>query len=66
MLGHTVLSDGLCEGRPGGRVLVFAAAGEQLVITLGANINPWFEVVFEDLTAQKRAERHRYDGNALV
>lgn len=40
MLGHAVLADGLCEGRPGRRVLVLGAAGEQLVVTLGADVNP--------------------------
>lgn len=40
MFGHAVLMDGLCEGWPGRRVLVLGAAGEQLVITLGAGINP--------------------------
>lgn len=58
MFGHTVLMDGLCEGWPGGRVLVLGATGEQLVITLGTNINPWFEVVFKDLSAEETTKRH--------
>lgn len=40
MFGHTVLVDGLCEGRPGRGVLVLGAAGEELVVALGASINP--------------------------
>lgn len=41
MFGHTVLMDGLCEGRPGRRVLILRPAGEQLVVTLGTHVNPW-------------------------
>lgn len=41
VFGHAVLVDGLCEGWPRWWVLVLGAAGEQLVITLGTNINPW-------------------------
>lgn len=58
MFGHTVVMDSLREGWPGGRVLVLGPTGEQLVITLGANINPWFEVVFKDLSAKETAKRH--------
>lgn len=58
VFGHTVLMDGLCEGWPGGRVLILGAAGEQLVITLGANIDPWFEVVLKDLPAEETTKRH--------
>lgn len=50
--------DGLCEGRPGGRVFVLGAAGEQLVITLGAHVNPCFEMVFIDLSTEETAIRH--------
>lgn len=58
MFGHTVFVDGLCEGWPGRRVLILGAAGEQLVITLGAYINPWFEMVFIDLSPEEATERH--------
>lgn len=65
VFGHTVLMDGLCEGWPGGRVLILGAAGEQLVITLGANVDPWFEVVFEDLSAEETTKRHFPAVNSL-
>ena len=34
VLGHTVLLDRLCEGRPWRRVLELGPTGEQLVVTL--------------------------------
>lgn len=58
IFGHTVFMDGLCESWPGWRVFVLGAAGEQLVITLGAHINPWLKMVFEDLSTKERAKRH--------
>lgn len=39
-------------------MFVLGAAGEQLVITLGAHINPWLKMVFEDLSTKERAKRH--------
>lgn len=58
LFGHTVLMDGLCEGWPGRRVFVLGAAGEQLVVTFGADINPCLEMVFIDLSAEETTERH--------
>lgn len=53
VLGHTVLEDGLSEGRPGGGMLILRSAGEQLVSTLGTHIQPSFKVVFKDLTTEE-------------
>jgi len=58
MFGHTVFMDGLCEGWPGRRVLILGAAGEQLVITLGTYVHPWFEMVFKDLSPEELTKRH--------
>lgn len=41
MFGHTVLMDGLCESWPRRGVLILGVAGEELMITFGAGINPW-------------------------
>lgn len=58
MFGHTVLMDGLCESWPRRGVLILGVAGEELMITFGAGINPWFKVVFEDLSAIEDTKRH--------
>lgn len=40
MFGQAVLMNGLLEGWPGRWVLVLRLAGEQLMVTLGARVNP--------------------------
>lgn len=41
MFRYAVVMDGLCESWPRGGVLVLAMAGEELMITFGADINTW-------------------------
>lgn len=58
VFGDTVLSDGLSEGGPWGRVGELGAAGEQRVVALGAHVHTRFEVVLVDLPVKKLTERH--------
>lgn len=58
VFGDTVLSDGLGEGGPWGRVGELGAAGEQGVVALGAHVDTCFEVVLVDLASKKLTERH--------
>lgn len=51
--GHAVLTDGLGEGRPRGRVLEFGPATEQLVSTFRTHIHTGLKVVFKDFASSK-------------
>lgn len=57
-LGDAVLPDGFSECWPGRRVCELGPTGEQWVVTLGAHIHAWFEMILVDLAAQKLTERH--------
>lgn len=57
-LGDAVLPDGFSESWPGRRVCELGPTGEQWVVTLGAHIHAWFEMILVDLAAQKLTERH--------
>lgn len=60
VFGHTVFMDGLCEGWPGGWMLIFGSAGEQLVSTFGTYIHAGIKMIFIKLPSRERTERHDY------
>lgn len=55
---HAVFMDGFSEGWPGGRVLIFGSAGEELVSTLSTHIHAALKMIFINLPSRERTERH--------